>query len=563
MKFITDPSKPIIYAKEMPSEIGAKLAIKHNLYVKGWTSKILYKSAIDIPFLYRTTLVFINEHPVGCAIYNKYSRVISVFVEAHHRRRGFGTSLVKAFDFDDSEKASIISGAGESVKNKIEGAFFTKQGIPYSGDIDFFTLEAIRFIKNVSIDIVKWMKSYYNDGIPLISDFIYDKIINEYKLTSSKYRYDPLNGLLDTVGFTPSDGNIVSLNTPMKSLKRAYNLEHISDWLNKVYKHSSEVRLVIEPKIDGLAMEITYDEGKLVSIHLKGTDKLGTDVTHKLDLFGNIFDEIVFKEKVVFRGEAHICKFLYKHLLDHGLIASTEGNHRSVVNGLLKSKNKDLSKLDGIISFTAWDSDNEYEAALKYSTGYRNNEHWLHRSINQVSVGCSYSSPSEAMNIIREVITQVDDKVLWSEFFIDGVVIKVVDKSVKEVMGETKKYPNWALAFKMGMEQKETKVLGIEISIGPTGRFTPIGLLETIVLNGSNVSRVSFSNFAKMIRLGIGVGSIITVERSGMTTPVVVSVSTIKEFVVPTHCPICNKELVTISSIHHCPECRDVSLTIF
>ena len=396
---------------------------------------------------------------------------------------------------------------------------------------------------------------------PSISDFEFDQLLNE--LTHLEHQFPELalpNSPTKKVGGEPIDGfTTVKHQRPMLSLANTYNEQELRDFDERIRKATglSEIEYVCELKIDGLAISVFYENGKLVQAITRGDGIQGDDVTTNVKTIRSLTHSLHgnFPEKFEMRGEIFMHRKGFEKLNE---LRRTNGeaeyaNPRNVASGSLKIKDpQEVAKrpLDIYLYYL-----------LEDNGLFATHDAWLQAA---KSWGIKIADTSKVCNGIEQVLEFLN---VWDEkrhdlsFDTDGVVIKVNQKHLQEELGFTAKTPRWAIAYKFQTETATTQLLGITYQVGRTGAITPVAELQPVSILGTTVKRASLHNANEMQRLDIRIGDWVFVEKGGEIIPKIVGIdysqrlpeSVPQEYI--THCPECGTELIRNEgeAQHYCP----------
>ena len=373
------------------------------------------------------------------------------------------------------------------------------------------------------VEMIEKNKQLYEEGRPDITDSKYDKLMKQLE------EIDPNNPLLFEAGVV-TFGKKVKHQSVMGSLLKCTTIPELIHW--QTGKADGENDLMLMPKVDGLAIELVYEQGYLKQATTRGDGYTGVDVTHIFKVIKKVPNKLEEQFTGRIRGEAFIPKsFFEKHLRSQGL-----ANPRNAAAGCVNNKDSQVA-VDRGLSFICYDI-LPNDISLEYE---------VEKTDIAEKIGINYV-PIDLVTI--EDLTQefFDHKALVRqnyEYGIDGMVIKVNNISQHDMLGWTGKCPNYGIAWKFPPVQTETMVLRIVSDMGRTGRLTPVAEIEPTLLDGSTISRISLHNYEEVERLNISPGAKILIEKAGDIIPQVVEVlePSLDEFKIPTECPVCNSEV--------------------
>ncbi|MDZ4402688.1 NAD-dependent DNA ligase LigA [Prosthecobacter sp.] len=418
----------------------------------------------------------------------------------------------------------------------------------------------------LSAELHRHNRLYYVEAKPVISDKEFDVLLRELQDIEAKFP-DLLTPDSPTqrVGGAPLEGfTQITHTVRMMSLDNTYSEEELTAFFARVQKGLGREKIdcVIEPKVDGVAITIRYENGVLKHGATRGDGQTGDDVTNNLKTIKRLPLRLPKDGPQTFevRGEVFMPKAGFAKLNEERDEAGEPrfANPRNSTAGTLKLLDpKTVAKrpLDivfyGLVEASDVQSQTEVYALLD-AAGLRKADLIWHAD-----------SAEGLLTAIREL----DEKRKSLPYETDGAVIKVNSFADQRELGVTSKAPRWAIAYKYQPEQAETKLLAIDIQVGRTGALTPVARLEPVLISGSTVSNATLHNYEEIERKDIRVGDIVVIEKAGEIIPAVVTVK--KEHrkgdegvvIAPTHCPVCgtgvhrDEEQVVIRCPNpHCPE---------
>ena len=389
---------------------------------------------------------------------------------------------------------------------------------------------------------------YFIEDDPQISDRKYDQLMQE--LVELEEEYPALkkdDSPTQRVGGEAIDEfEKVEHDIPLLSLDKSFSAQELRDFAERVKKEvQQDIEYVVELKIDGLSASLIYEEGKLVQGATRGNGKVGEDVTHNLKTVPSIPLNLGQDIDLEVRGEVYFPKDKFIELNqereDKG--KDTFANPRNAAAGTLRQLDPKVAAERPLDIFI-------YDSA--YLSGKEFNKH-SERLDYLAELGFKVNSERKRLSDIEEVISYCET---WTEkredlnYEIDGIVIKVNQLDLREVLGSTAKHPRWAIAYKFPAQQKETIIKDIEVTVGRTGTLTPTAVLEPIFLDGSLVSRANLHNQDEVDRKDVRIGDHAIVQKAGDIIPEVVEVlpekreGSEKEFTLPDYCPVCGAKAV-------------------
>lgn len=402
---------------------------------------------------------------------------------------------------------------------------------------------------------------YYVLAEPVVSDFEFDQLLNELIHLETQFpQFISPDSPTQKVGGNVSDGFItVKHQRPMLSLANTYNEQELRDFDERIRKSTGleVIEYVCELKIDGLAISVFYENGKLVQAITRGDGIQGDDVTTNVKTIRSLKHQLTgnFPQKFEMRGEIFMHRKGFEKLneLRRANNEAEYANPRNVASGSLKIK----------------DPNEVAKRPLDIYLYYLLEDEGLFATHSEsldaaASWGIKIADTSKVCNGIDQVLaflTVWDEKRHDLSFDTDGVVIKVNNKNLQEELGFTAKTPRWAIAYKFQTETATTKLLNITYQVGRTGAITPVAELQPVAILGTTVKRASLHNANEMQRLDIRIGDMVFVEKGGEIIPKIVGIdytqrpenSEPQAYI--SHCPECNTELIRNEgeAQHYCP----------
>ena len=385
---------------------------------------------------------------------------------------------------------------------------------------------------------------YYNDDAPEIEDYEYDMMMRELKELEEKYpEYDAPDSPTKKVGGVADNSfESVAHSVRMESLQDAFSKDELREFSNRVEDTVSDVNYVVEPKIDGLSVSLEYRDGVFLRGSTRGNGDVGEDVSGNLRVIHNI--PLKLNKPIPYievRGEVYMPKKSFERVVDRQIINGEKPfkNPRNAAAGSLRQKDSNVAASRGLDIFVF---------NIQQIEGVELNSH--KESLDFIKeLGFNTIPTYKKVNNIDDAIAEIDriGEARGSlEYDIDGAVIKVDDFSQRDILGSTAKYPKWAIAFKYPPEEKQTKLLDIEIAVGRTGVLTPTAILESVHLAGTTVSRATLHNQDFINEKGIAIGDIVTVRKAGDIIPEVLCVNEHNSnsiFKFPDVCPSCGEKV--------------------
>jgi DNA ligase (NAD+) len=343
----------------------------------------------------------------------------------------------------------------------------------------------------------------------------------------------------------------------MLSLDNAFATEDLSAWAERVAKEvgpeigPAELHYLLELKIDGLAVNLLYEDGVLTRALTRGDGRTGEDITLNMRTLEEVperltgTDEFPVPKLVEVRGEVYFRLADFEALNASLVEAGKEpfANPRNTAAGSLRQKDPRVTASRHLRLICHGFGKRVGFDLVRQSQGYDALRAW----------GLPVSERTKVVTGVDDVVAHVE---YWGEHRhdieheIDGVVVKVDEVALQRRLGSTSRAPRWAIAFKYPPEEAFTKLLDIQVNVGRTGRVTPFAQMEPVVVAGSTVSLATLHNADEVRRKGVLIGDRVVIRKAGDVIPEVlgpvvdVRDGTEREFVMPTHCPECGTALV-------------------
>ncbi len=387
-------------------------------------------------------------------------------------------------------------------------------------------------------------KKYYEDDAPEISDFEYDRLFYQLVALEEAHPayYDPTSPTVRVGGRASAQFEKVVHTVRMGSLRDVFSFEELDDFLKKTAQVIANPTYSIECKIDGLSVSLIYENGRLVQGSTRGNGIEGENITQNLCTIASIPKVIDERGHLEVRGEVYLPRQAFEALNEKRAAAgeSLFANPRNAAAGSLRQLDPKITaerKLD-IFLFNIQASDRVYD------THTQGLDHLEKMGFPTVPFRSVLSTPEE----IHAHIEKIGAARQNLPYDIDGVVIKLDRIADRVLAGENTATPKWAVAYKFPPEQKETKLLRIEVQVGRTGVLTPLAILEPVKLAGSTVSRATLHNADLIAQKDIREGDTVLVQKAGDIIPeIVASVKRDRNgqvpYVMPQVCPSCHADV--------------------
>lgn len=386
---------------------------------------------------------------------------------------------------------------------------------------------------------------YYNMDAPEITDYEYDMLMQRLKQIEKEHPE-----LIDASSPTQKVGGsakreagvLVRHNVPMLSLQDVFSKEEVLEFVREMQEKLDHPEFVVEYKIDGLSMSLRYEQGKLVLAETRGDGiNFGEDVTANAKVIKDVKTSLKdAPEYLEIRGEVYMTEAAFSHVNETQelLGKKTFANPRNCAAGTLRQLDSKVVKERHLSMFIF---NLQQVTGREFAT---HTEAYAYMKSQKIPVIEDYRVCYTGEEV-WEAICAIGEKRGELAYDIDGAVVKINRYADRELLGNTSKVPRWAVAYKYPPEEKETKLLDIELSVGRTGRITPTAIFEPIRLCGTSVSRATLHNQDFINDLDIAIGDTIVVYKSGEIIPKVKEVLHEKRpegahtFVIPDVCPVC------------------------
>ncbi len=384
--------------------------------------------------------------------------------------------------------------------------------------------------------------NYYVLDDPTIEDDEYDRLMRRIKEIEAENPeiVSESSPTQHVGGYAINTFEKVTHEVQMGSLQDVFSKGELYEFDERVKKAVGKAVYCVEPKIDGLSVSLEYKDGIFTRGSTRGDGFVGEDITKNLKTIKSI--PMVLREKIPFievRGEVYMPKADFEKLVRKQLENDEQPakNPRNAAAGSLRQKDSRVTASRGLDIFVFNLQRIEGRELTCHSESF---DYMKSLGFNVIDGYKTFDNIEDAVSRIMEI---GENRQSYS-YDIDGAVIKVDDFELRNELGSTAKVPKWAVAFKYPPEEKETKLLDIEINVGRTGALTPVAVFEPVWLAGTTVSRAVLHNQDYIDSKDIRIGDIIAVRKAGDIIPEVVrSVSHAENsepFVIPHICPVCH-----------------------
>lgn len=411
-------------------------------------------------------------------------------------------------------------------------------------------MDYIEEIKQLRQQIEYHSNRYYNMDEPEITDYEYDMLMQRLKALEKQHPE-----LVESTSPTQKVGGVakreagvlVRHNVPMLSLQDVFSKEEVMSFVEEMQQKLDNPEFVVEYKIDGLSMSLRYDNGQLVMAETRGDGiNFGEDVTSNAKEIKDVVSKLKdAPEYLEIRGEVYMTNeaFDKTNETQELLGKKTFANPRNCAAGTLRQLDSKVVRDRGLSLFIF---NLQQARGREFKTHTQAYEYMKSQGISVIEDYRVCHTKEE----VWDAICAIGENRGNLAYDIDGAVVKINDFAQREQLGTTSKVPKWAVAYKYPPEEKETKLLDIELSVGRTGRITPTAIFEPIRLCGTWVSRATLHNQDFINQLDVGIGDTIVVYKSGEIIPKVKEVKHEKRpqgvttFEIPKVCPVCGAPAV-------------------
>lgn len=396
---------------------------------------------------------------------------------------------------------------------------------------------------------------YYTHDTPVITDAEYDRKFQQLKKIEAEHpELITPDSPTQKVGGTVLDTfSKVIHEIPMLSLDNVFSNDELTDFITRVNNRlnsTDEPTFCVEPKLDGLAISLLYENGTLVRAATRGDGSIGEDVTHNIQTIKNI--PIILNGKdipkaIEIRGEVVMPIAAFN---TYNNIAAKKGekgfaNPRNAAAGSLRQLDSKITAKRPLAFYSYGIGllqngtlpDSHYQRLQKL-------KHWGLPVTDEVEIK---SGASGCMEYFHSLLNKRDTL----PYEIDGIVYKIDDIKLQEQLGFVSRAPRWATAHKFPAQEEQTILLDVEFQVGRTGAITPVAILEPVFVGGVTISRASLHNKDEIERLGIKIGDTVVVRRAAdvipqITRPLPEKNTKAEDIIFPTHCPVCQSEIERI-----------------
>jgi DNA ligase (NAD+) len=417
--------------------------------------------------------------------------------------------------------------------------------------------EAKKRIAALRIELARHAELYYRQAKPEIADQDYDRL--ERELADLEKQFPEL-AIQESPTARVGDDRLEGFSTyrhrlRMQSLDNTYSETELREFHQRLVKLFGREKLayVIEPKIDGLAVSVTYEKGKLTRAVTRGNGEEGDDITVNARTIRTLPHELKagkdhpVPDIIEIRGEVYLTLAEFQRINKEREEAGEPlyANPRNLAAGTIKqldSKEVAQRKLEivlygvGFCEPAVADSQNHYHELVKRWNLPTLERYWKAAGIDEVWVA----------------VKELDELRHAFAYATDGAVVKLDDFRLQREAGSTSKAPRWAIAYKFAAEQAETRINAITVQVGRTGVLTPVAELEPVILAGTTVARATLHNQDEIARKDIRIGDYVLVEKAGEVIPAVIEVNLKRRtpeciaYKMPDKCPVCGTATIQL-----------------
>ncbi len=395
---------------------------------------------------------------------------------------------------------------------------------------------------------------YYVLDVPTITDAQFDALLNELQALEAKHPelLEPDSPTLGVGGGFATTFEQHDHIEKMMSLDNVFDTEELVAWFDRVEKESPSPQYLCELKVDGLAINLLYENGQLIRALTRGNGVTGEDVTLNVKTIMGLPHTLIGKKipsLIEIRGEVFLPVASFNQLNEELEEAGKQlfANPRNCAAGSLRQKDPRITASRAL-------------SVVVHGVGASEGFSFSSQSDAYLQLNSLGMPTSERFKVcgtraeVQEFIAHYNEHRHDVEHEIDGVVIKVDGVAEQKKLGFTSRAPKWAIAYKYPPEEVTTKLLDIKVSVGRTGRVTPFAFMEPVKVAGSTVTNATLHNQEEIERKGVLIGDTVIIRKAGDVIPEVLgpvlSQRTGKEraFVMPTNCPECASELRAITA---------------
>ncbi len=412
-------------------------------------------------------------------------------------------------------------------------------------------------VENLRREIEAHNHRYHVLDQPTVSDAEYDRMLRRLEEIEAQWpEFRSPDSPTQRIGAAPAEGfRVVTRRVPMLSIENAMDEAELREWRERLIRavgKAGETDFVAEPKMDGVAVELRYEDGRLVEGSTRGDGINGEDVTANVRTIRAIPLRLITPESgpkppkdLSVRGEVYMTVAEFERINQKQLEAGDKiyANPRNTAAGSLKQIDPRVTATRPLRFFA-------YGLATFAGTGLRSQWNMLEALKSWGFPVNPLSRRLETADEVVEFYQILSEKRPKLPYEIDGLVVKVNDVDVQAEAGMRSRSPRWAVAWKFAPQEARTKVLGIEVTVGRTGALTPLARLESVRVGGVTISNATLHNADEIERKDVRVGDMVWVRRAGDVIPEIVGPitelrkGTLPKFKMPVACPACGTKAV-------------------
>lgn len=411
--------------------------------------------------------------------------------------------------------------------------------------------EANELAEQLREKLDRWSELYYTKDAPEVEDYVYDE--NYADLQALEQAFPEIaspDSITQRVGGEVLAGfTKVTHTEPMLSMGDVFSKEELAEFDQRIQKNVGHpVDYNVELKIDGLAISLVYEDGKLVQGSTRGDGNIGEDITKNLKTIKSVPQTLSRPLSLEVRGECYMPKAAFAKLNEQQSAAgkSVFANPRNAAAGSLRQLNTQITKARELDTFIYTLVEPE---VLGVQTQHEAIQAMAELGFNTNPTQTVCRSLDEVWDYIERYEGQRDDL----PYGIDGIVLKVNDLGLQAELGHTVKVPRWEIAYKFPPEEEATVVRDIEWSVGRTGVVTPTAVMDPVQLAGTTVSRATLNNVDQLTAKDVRIGDTVLLHKAGDIIPEITRVvldkrpADVADLTIPDQCPSCGKELVHLN----------------
>lgn len=397
---------------------------------------------------------------------------------------------------------------------------------------------------------------YYTLDEPIVSDGEYDKLYDELIKLEHETGIVLPESPTQRVGGELLEGFVKHTHlAPLYSLDKAQNIEKIREWekrAERLVKASNEKVLellfLVELKFDGLTINLTYDEGRLVMASTRGNGIVGEDILAQVKTIPSIPFTIPYKGRIEVQGEGLMPLSALKEY--NKKYSPALKNARNAAAGALRNLNPKETKKRNLTAYfynVGYIEGKEFTSQEEMMQFLKDNHFKVHPFIKK----------AKTLKELEDILSYIEEYRKEIDILTDGAVIKINDMKTREVLGYTNKFPRWAIAYKFEPEEYSTVVREVEWNVGRSGKVTPTALLDPVEIGDVLVSRATLNNMDDIERKQVKINSRVLIRRSNDVIPEILGkiedYEDSKEIVMPSDCPFCHTPLIRDGVHYFCP----------